>query len=122
MRSLISLLVVAARPYTNTHMVTEAVSDPSKRRLYGLFEVAAGGSAPQTTNNNDDEGDIAWHDNHCDNTTCGDVGHTAVAVQLKTRLSPNSEALQQRATARVAAAVSSYDTSSQGDTTKTSAI
>ena len=50
MRSLFSLLVVVARPYTYTHMVTEseAVSDPSKRRLYGLFEVAAGGRAPQT--------------------------------------------------------------------------
>ena len=98
MRSLISLLVVAARPYTRTQMVTEAVSDPSERRLYGLFEVAACGSAPQTTNNSDDEGDIALHDNHCDNTTYDGVATrpSPYCVQSKTRLLPNSTALQQR--------------------------
>ena len=95
MRSLFSLLVVAARPYTRTHMVTEAVSDPSERRLYNLFEVAACGNAPQTTNNSDDEGDIALHDNHCDNTTYDGVGHATVAVQSKTRLLPNPTALKQ---------------------------
>ena len=110
MRSLFSLLVVAATPYTRTHMVTEAVSDPSERRLYGLFEVAACGSAPQTTNNTDDEGDIDWHDNHCDNTTYDGVGHATVAVQSKTRLLPNSTVLQQRSTTRVAAAASSGKT------------
>ena len=122
MRSLFSLLVVAARPYTRTHMVTEAVSDPSERRLYGLFEVAACGSAPQTTNNTDDEGDIDWHDNHCDNTTYDGVGHATVALQSKTRLLPNSTALQQRFTTRVATAASSDDTDKQGDTTMTSAV
>jgi hypothetical protein len=122
MRSLFSLLVVAARPYTRTHMVAEAVSDPSERRLYGLFEVAACGSAPQTTDNSDDEGDIDWHDNHCDNTTYDGVGRATVAVQSKTRPLQNSTALQQRSITRVATAASSDNTDKQGDATMTCPI
>ena len=107
MRSLFSLLVVTAKPYTRTHMVAEGVSDPSVRHRSGLFEVAACGSAPQVTGTNDEESDIALHDNHCDNTTCDDVRSEAADVQLTMFEAPHSAALM-HSTGRVAAAAPAF--------------
>ena len=83
MWSLVSLLVTAAKPYTNTHMVAEAVSNPSGRKECGLFKLAAIEGAPMKSNDTTHDSDKNVHDNHCDNSMHGDLNHVATIAPMK---------------------------------------
>ena len=116
MRGLVELLVMAARPYTFTHMVAGNVSDPWERRRCGLFQRAAIKCKPETTDKNTDTSDIAVHDIHCDNTNPDGENHTAAVAPSRTHTISNSAGLQ-RSRGRVAAASATSTNKRQDQTT-----